>query len=694
METERRRRNGGSKTSKKGGKHVNALTAEEEARRREVVKEKLREKLELERRALKVVERLLEDRVAEDFLADCARFITSANYKDAIEERFIAKVCGYPICSNKLGKIPTQQYKISTKTNKVYDITERKRFCSNFCYKASKEFELQISNTPLWLRQHESLPEIKLMKKGDGGSSGEEVMLVQRHLQEEDIENPLAAQTEDPLSSQQRRAAADLSHSEGSDVEQEQDFVSSVVSQRQGPRVHWGDLPKRTDEDTKGGRAEKNKRKQQRREGDEEEIEGQDTEREGKMIESKTEAVTVAENPKQPHSLNTDKPNGEQVPGEEGLPSVEEATSKLNLCSLSETDIRTAPLAAATQAEHTNLLTSPPCRDLNPSTESKQPLSSSALINTNQDSHDTVSSVQPGLNITQVGMSKRGAAGLRDLLKTHPAAAKPDSIRLTLLKCLRGMLKDWSTEETLKFLYGTDLPGASPSADDKEEKDEDEGVEELDEDDLEDEVTDEDEKGVDAGVQKRPSAAAPDYGKLRQETYQQELKVREFYKGSWVLPQEAEEPHGNRVTVQDRSMKDPVLPLVDSQAQHVIQKRITVEKLTSCLRNIVGPLCLTMSDVSTDLNNLVRTFRFTNTNIIHKTPEWTLIAVVLLHLLSEVSPVVREALETPASVDYLSTLMQEVGLQEQDLLDLVRLFKTPAQCHTHTHTQLDMDNES
>lgn len=39
--------------------------------RREELREKLREKLELEKRALKVVERLLDDSVAEDFLVDC-----------------------------------------------------------------------------------------------------------------------------------------------------------------------------------------------------------------------------------------------------------------------------------------------------------------------------------------------------------------------------------------------------------------------------------------------------------------------------------------------------------------------------------------------------------------------------------------------------------------------------------------------
>ncbi|XP_040910253.1 putative RNA polymerase II subunit B1 CTD phosphatase rpap2 [Toxotes jaculatrix] len=682
METEERRRSGASsKTSKKVGKRVKALTAEEEARRREVVKEKLREKLELERRALKIVERLLEDSVAEDFLVDCAKFITPANYKDAVEERSIAKLCGYPICPNNLGKIPTQQYKISTKTNKVYDITERKCFCSNFCYTASKEFELQISKTPLWLRQHESPPQIKLMKKGDSGSSGEEVLLSERCLQEEDIENPLAAQPEYPHSSQQHYPAG--SHSDSSDVEQEQDFVSSVVSRQQGPRVHWGDLPKRRDGDEKGEREKMQRRKKQSGEGrgEKEEIEhhqSQDTEREGKMKEDmqrkvshacKTDVRTDAE---QLHIINTDL----AAPEEKDLPEearVEEATAKLNLCSLSETVSHTVSLPVdltPAQAGHTTPITSPPLTDSKPPTETKC-LSSSTRATTDLNSQNTTVSAQPGLSITRVGMSKKGAAGLRDLLKNHTAAPRPDSVRQNLLECLRRTLKEWGTDETLKFLYGANCSLSSSFADVKEEEDDDR-EEELDEDDLEDEVTVED-----GDVLKKPTAAAPDYETLRKETQHLELRVREFYKGTWILPEESEAPNGNQVTVQDQGVVDPVLPLVDSNAQQLIQKRITVEKLTSCLRNIVGPLRLTMSDISTDLNSLVRTFRFTNTNVIHKTPEWTLIAVVLLHLLSEVSLVVREALETPASVEYLNTLMEELGLQEQDILNLVQLFKIP-----------------
>ncbi|KAK5888366.1 hypothetical protein CesoFtcFv8_014467 [Champsocephalus esox] len=647
METEERRRSGGSaKTTKNGRTGVRTMAAaEEEARRRELVKGKLRQQYDLEKRALKIVERLLEDNVTEDFLVDCAKFITPANYKDVIEERFIAKMCAYPICSIKLGKIPTQRYQISTKTNKVYDITERKCYCSNFCYKASKEFELQISTSSLWLRSHETPPEIKLMKKGDGGSSGEEVSLKVQRLTEEDIEN--AAPPEEPLSSEQGPADG-LPHSESSDTEQEQDFVSSVVSQRQGPRVHWGDLPKRTDEEHKEDE-EKERRKK----------------REGK-IKRKSRTEVETDGKKQPSFLRTDTPHVEQAPEE--LAGVEEAIVKLNLYNLSETHAAPPPVHSTTKARHTNLFASLPCEDSNSSTEGKH-LPFSTLINSNQD--DTASNIQPGLNITQVGMSKKGAAGLRDLFKNHAAAAaaaQPDSIRLNQLESLRRTLKEWGTEETLKFLHGADHSHCATFHGVKEVEEVKE--EELDEDDLEDEDDD--------GGQ-RPSAAAPDYQALRHETQQAEIRVREFYKGSRTLPEKKEEQQGNEQGVdEDEDKRYPTLPLVDSQAQHLIQKRIAVEKLSSCLRNIVGSLRLTMSDVSSALNNLVKTFRFTNKNIIHKTPEWTLIAVILLHLLSGVSRVVQEALLTDASEVYLNTLMEELGLQRQDLLDLVQLFGAPA----------------
>uniref|UniRef100_A0A3B4A8P5 RNA polymerase II subunit B1 CTD phosphatase RPAP2 homolog n=1 Tax=Periophthalmus magnuspinnatus TaxID=409849 RepID=A0A3B4A8P5_9GOBI len=516
------------------------------------VKEALLEKVELEKRALQIVERLLEDSVTEDFLIDCAWFITPANYKDTIEERSIAKLCSYPICPNKLGKIPTQQYKICTRTCKVYDITERKFYCSNFCYKASKQFEVQISKTPLWLRKHESPSKITLLKKGDSGSSGEEVKLSERHLQEEDIENPLPTQIDPHKSSLQPE---ELNHSY--DSEHEQDFVSSVVFKKTGPKVHWGDLPKCNDRNTQSAVACDEKLK----ENDKQEVNESN-------INSKTE------------NSNFDRKQEELPPDE---------------------------------IENTSLI------------------------------------------ITQVGMSKKGAEGLRNLLKQHKS--KPDSIQQNLLEYLKKTLNEWGTDETLVFLYGSER-SAGMSFSEVMEGEKEEEV--LDEDDIDDE-----EEVNRGGVTK----VTPDYEPLKREMELMKLKVKEFYKGSWEIE---EDKQGNLST---EPAKEPILPLVDSKAQHILQKKITVDKLRASLKNIVGPLGLTMSDISTDLNNLVRTFRFTNTNIIHKSPEWSLIAVVLLYLLSEVSPVIRGALEQPSSVQYLSTLMEELGLREEDLLSVVLLFK-------------------
>ncbi|KAM4605306.1 putative RNA polymerase II subunit B1 CTD phosphatase rpap2 [Polymixia lowei] len=666
MEQEQRKLSGrSSKTTRKGGKTVKAKNAEDEARR-EALKETLWDKLVLEKRALHMVECLLEDSVAEDFLVDCAKFIVPANYKDAIEERSIAKMCGYPVCPNKLDKIPTQQYKISTKTNKVYDITERKCFCSNFCYKASKQFELQISKTPLWLRQHESPPEITLMKKGDGGSSGEVVQLSERCLQEEDIENPQPVNPEDLNAPGRRSPPAGLGHSD-SDGEQEPDFVSSVVSRQQGPRVHWGDLPKRSDE----GERREGEKKERRKKG-EGEKDGEETQRQQREVQCENDVMDEGqrEESRRESELGAGRPRQ--------LHAVEEATVKLNSCTITEPVTDTPPLHTDTTltqsrrlAERTTPASSPVCTDSNPAENRPQfDLPPSPLSHT---ADSTAQPGQPGLDITQVGMSRRGAAGLRDLLKHHTAGTKADSVRQNLLEGLKRTLKEWSTEETLTFLYGPDRSSGPLLSDRKEEKEE-EDEEELDEDDLE-----EDGGGVGAGRPERPSAPAPDYKALREETQELDLRVREFYKGTWVLPGEAHQSARNsEVTAQDPDQKDPVLPLIDSHAQHIIQKRITVEKLTRSLINIVGPLRITMSDISTDLNNLVRTFRLTSTNIIHKTPQWTLLALLLLHLLSEVSPLVREALKIPASVEYLDMLVQGLSLQRQDLLSLVQLLKTPA----------------
>lgn len=87
-----------------------------------------------------------------------------------MEERSIAKLCGYPLCDARLGDTPKQQYKISMVHKKVYDITDRKHFCSNKCYKCSLYLKEQILTTPLWVREEENvLPDFKLLTLSEDG---------------------------------------------------------------------------------------------------------------------------------------------------------------------------------------------------------------------------------------------------------------------------------------------------------------------------------------------------------------------------------------------------------------------------------------------------------------------------------------------------------------------------------------------
>ena len=41
-------------------------------------------------------------------------------------------------------------------SRQVYDITERKNFCSDDCYKKSNFLKSQLATSPLWLREKEN----------------------------------------------------------------------------------------------------------------------------------------------------------------------------------------------------------------------------------------------------------------------------------------------------------------------------------------------------------------------------------------------------------------------------------------------------------------------------------------------------------------------------------------------------------
>lgn len=189
-------------------------------------------------------------------------------------------------------------------------------------------------------RTHPVLPVLLLR-----GASGLEVKLSDRPVSRSDVENPV------PECTGSHRASSESEHSD-----EEQGFVSSVVTsrqhQQQEKRVHWGDLPRRDGEDqTHNG--------------------------------VKHERGTLSDDTKLSQPISDSG-------------SLEETRELLQQVGLSDTP------ASALQTSH---------------------------------------------NISQVGMSRKTAAGLRNLLKSH---GKAPALTLGLLEALTRTLTEWRTHETMR----------------------------------------------------------------------------------------------------------------------------------------------------------------------------------------------------------------------------------------------------
>ncbi|XP_060810127.1 putative RNA polymerase II subunit B1 CTD phosphatase RPAP2 [Amyelois transitella] len=147
----------------------------------EMTKEQIREAIVKKRvcnaKAQTIVESLLEKVVSESYFLQCLPDINQSHFEDVIEERAIIHLCGYPLCQTALSEkdIPKQKYRISMKTNKVYDITARKSFCSNSCYRAATFVKKQMLTSPLWFREYEEIPAFHLLPSDTVGSLGLEV---------------------------------------------------------------------------------------------------------------------------------------------------------------------------------------------------------------------------------------------------------------------------------------------------------------------------------------------------------------------------------------------------------------------------------------------------------------------------------------------------------------------------------------
>ncbi|ODM95242.1 putative RNA polymerase II subunit B1 CTD phosphatase RPAP2 [Orchesella cincta] len=127
----------------------------------------IKKKKECEKRAHDIVLRLIEPEVSKEYLLENALKISKQHMEDVVEERKISQICGWVLCDNPidLRNAPKQTYSIRGRN--VYDITERKSFCSGKCYAKSSHFTSQLLTSPLWIRDMEDDVEFEILEDSE-----------------------------------------------------------------------------------------------------------------------------------------------------------------------------------------------------------------------------------------------------------------------------------------------------------------------------------------------------------------------------------------------------------------------------------------------------------------------------------------------------------------------------------------------
>lgn len=82
---------------------------------------------------------------------------------------------------------------------------------------------------------------------------------------------------------------------------------------------------------------------------------------------------------------------------------------------------------------------------------------------------------------------------------------------------------------------------------------------------------------IDASFREETKKPLPDYGLLKKEAKELDLKVKMFYKGDKVVQFQETEPNSSNSNY--TFQHEPVLPLVDLHAQKALRKRIVLDKL-------------------------------------------------------------------------------------------------------------------
>ncbi|XP_034256029.1 putative RNA polymerase II subunit B1 CTD phosphatase RPAP2 [Thrips palmi] len=658
----------------------------------------LQKKRECNAKALKIVEGMLEPDVKEDWFLDVLQHINQSHLLDIIEERAITKLCGYPLCSNELKDIPSQQYRISTKLNKVYDIKERKNFCSNNCFKAYKFIRDQMHTSPLWLRDIEPVIKFSLMPSSESGEgAGDEVNVQVERVTKEEIKQ-LSGEELKTSSSTSQKSLADVLHdlhtvtalrAEKTSKLQEL-FVNdkqNVDNEEETACVAIEKPISKVKENTKSSSkyAEKIRVKE---------------EETCTITQDTTNSICPDVN------LNTMK-SGEILSGVEEI-SINELSDRKNICQKS---IASARIECSKKLADDNSIH--PVHKVDKK-QKEQIIPQRDVLNSVDMEGDSVKSEEIATgykpSVPEEGENQRkfeSKAVLKAERTQHFSEKKvrqqqvnssfPHHKLPSIVSHVEKCLEEWFTMDTMCFLFGEtalkdmlEQKGESIQAHynalgtvtwDQEKHERFLAIcKRLSLLDIEDSNFD---NQVRNEAEKRKPL--PDYNAIKKEAETMELKIKAFYSGNMEM--EEKKVSFAKDTISDGNNIDECqsqIPLVHIHSQRALRKKIVLNGLNRVLPDFLRTFGLRPSEMTASIRGLVGTFALSSTNITFKPQEWSLLGLIVIKLLALREPELKHCLQLEQSNTYLTLMLmsykQEPGYLEHLLswlTDIDKLLARP-----------------
>ncbi|KAI5734078.1 hypothetical protein M8J77_002156 [Diaphorina citri] len=652
---------------------------------KEQLQEALQKKKEGNAKALQIVESFIDNVPTEDEFLSKLFDINQSHYQDVVEERAILSKCGYVLCGHSLGNIPKKQYHISTLHNRVFDITERKNFCSNNCFKCSNYIKDQMLTSPLWMRDTERVPDFKLLHQAASGRgrdiTGDEIDLGHVRVKPSEIEKP--SQTKDQMTLNEIMADIDsiinvtklIQNNSNSDAKKKQDPTVSPKTNKKDSHTELNESVKINDQDKK---TKENSNHPVNVNPNQNSVADSSTTKVDTEIDGSPQSVDQRTNIENEITRPSNK-----------TPQTEKKNNLVK--EIIENEISTSNVKDSVQGnkrqdqgsvdQSTNSIQNeiPSACDKTPQTGKENNIIKEIIENKVPTLHDRpTESVQDNKRQSKFKQSRA-----RENTKKKDEKADRDK-KLNKILSLESNLKEWMSVDTLILLLGESAVQNVLLETNKHYKEHAEVMKKVNatsETHMNQllgknkgaydkymqlckklnmlEIVDEQEDSELTGQDLRPQKPVPDYEQLKSQTEEMMIKVNEFYRGDKRKVTFAEESQEEK---EGDEIPTPVIPAVDMHAQNALRRKILLDKLNKILPEILRLLGAAHLSLSSDLRTLVRTFNLTAHNVMFQASEWSLIAVILLKLLSYKDPYLKQLLITQQSIKHLTLICMSYGL--------------------------------